>query len=95
MDSLLKDISWAIQFGYCLVIISMILSAWRLFKGPSVCDRIVALDLIAAQVMCLSGLFVLETGNRVFLDVALAIAVVAFLSTVAFARHLEKRGTEL
>lgn len=70
--------------------LSMCLCLFRVWKGPSVMDRVVALDLIAALVMGQFILFVLESGFMPYLDVAAAIAVISFLATVAFARYLEK-----
>ena len=75
--------------------LALLISAWRLFRGPTVADRIVAMELIAAILMGKFILQVLITGFISYLDVALAIAVISFLGTVAFARYLEKRSLSL
>jgi len=77
----------------CRIILgaALVLSAWRLFAGPSVPDRIVAMELFAAILMAQFILQVLVTGFVPYLDVAMAIAVISFLGTVAFARYLENR----
>ncbi|MEM9399430.1 MAG: monovalent cation/H+ antiporter complex subunit F [Verrucomicrobiota bacterium] len=79
-----------VRIAYAIIIAALLLTSWKLFKGPGIFERIIALDLIAALVICLSGLLVIETGKTVFLDVALCVAVVTFLSTVAFCRYLER-----
>lgn len=63
----------------------------RLLLGPSLPDRIVALDLMAALTLAWCAGYTLLTGDPVFLDVAVVIALVTFLGTVALALFLEKR----
>lgn len=66
------------------------LTIFRLLKGPSLPDRVVALDLFG--VIALGFLLVLTIRNEdpVILDVAIVIGIVSFMSTVAFARYLER-----
>ena len=71
--------------------INFFISFIRLFKGPSVPDRVVALDLIAALAVGVIGLYAVATDNPLYIDCALALALVAFLSTVAFAQYLLRR----
>ncbi len=75
--------------------LALLLSCWRLVVGPSVADRIVAIELVAAILMALFIVEVLASGFISYLDVALAIAVISFLGTVAFARYLEKGNLQL
>ncbi|NLI31975.1 MAG: hypothetical protein GX422_04220 [Deltaproteobacteria bacterium] len=63
----------------------------RLIKGPSFPDRVVALDIMTTVAMGLIGLYAMETGEAIFLDVALLLALVSFLGTVAFAYYVERR----
>ncbi|MGB0369909.1 MAG: monovalent cation/H+ antiporter complex subunit F [Opitutales bacterium] len=69
--------------------LAMFLCLWRLVKGPSILDRIVALDLLAALIMAQLIPLVLVSGFVSFLNVAVAIAVISFIATVALARYLE------
>ncbi len=82
--------AWALDAGYTMVAVALALIVWRLLAGPTQFDRIVAIDFISALVMCLAGLYSLETGEKLFLDIALAVAIITFMGTVAFAKHLEK-----
>ena len=66
----------------------------RLARGPSLADRVVALDVIAATIVAAAVLFAIRTGLAVFVDVALAIALVTFLGTVALAHAIEAGGEE-
>jgi multicomponent Na+:H+ antiporter subunit F len=70
----------------------LLLGFVRLVRGPSLPDRVVALDFITAVAVAASGVWAIATGNPVFLDVAMVLALISFVGTVAFARYLERRG---
>ncbi len=87
----LTGIQWVA--GICMIILtlSMALTFVRLLLGPSQPDRIVALDAIAIMGLALIALDAILTGQSLFLDVGLAMALIIFLATVAFAKYLEER----
>ncbi|MFH1907603.1 MAG: cation:proton antiporter [Chloroflexota bacterium] len=62
----------------------------RLVRGPSLPDRVVALDLMATLAVGYMAVYAVATGQAMFLDVAVVLALIAFLGTVAFARFIEK-----
>ncbi|MCX7868502.1 MAG: monovalent cation/H+ antiporter complex subunit F [Terrimicrobiaceae bacterium] len=68
----------------------MLMAFVRLARGPSLPDRVVAFDALAT--MATGGLVIaaLSTGQAVLLDIALAVALVSFLGTIALALSLEK-----
>jgi multicomponent Na+:H+ antiporter subunit F len=63
----------------------------RLVLGPSLADRVVSLDLVTVLLIAVAALLALKTGEAVYLDLGLALALVGFLATVAFARYAERR----
>jgi multicomponent Na+:H+ antiporter subunit F len=67
---------------------AFILTFIRLVIGPTLADRVVALELLS--IMSIAGIAVTTvlTGQAVFLDVAVVFALVSFLGTVAFAFYL-------
>jgi multicomponent Na+:H+ antiporter subunit F len=77
-----------------LLVLAMFLSFIRLVRGPSLPDRVVALDLITVQIAAMLAVETIATGQSVFLDAAIVLALIAFLGTVAFARYLERRGCD-
>jgi len=79
-----------INLIFGLLILGMILAAIRLFRGPSLPDRVVALDLLAILVVGMIAAHAVRSNQSIYLDVALALALIAFLSTIAFAFHIEK-----
>ena len=82
---------WVIDTARVMLGLALILTTWRLLKGPSVADRVIAIELVAALLMAQFILLLPESGFIAYLDVALAIAVISFLGTVASARYLENR----
>lgn len=82
---------WAIDGAGVILVIALVVGAWRLVKGPTGADRIMALDLLTGAVMALTVFLSIRFDLSVFLDVALAFAFVAFLSTAILSRALEGR----
>jgi multicomponent Na+:H+ antiporter subunit F len=77
-----------IVFG--ILILGMLFSVFRLLRGPSLPDRVVALDLLAIQAVGMIAAHAVRSNQTIYLDVALALALIAFLGTIAFAFHIEK-----
>lgn len=68
----------------------MVLGFVRLVLGPSLADRVVAMDAIATMVIGALVLVSVATGQALLLDIALAIALVVFLGTIALATTIER-----
>lgn len=85
----------ALTIAFALLAISLVLTFVRLIKGPSLADRVVALDLFTILAIGIIGLRVIATGQALYLEIAIALGLVAFLATVFFARLIETRGGEL
>jgi multicomponent Na+:H+ antiporter subunit F len=70
---------------------------YRLVAGPTQADRVVALDILLAAAIALCIAAALATARTVFLDVAVGLALVAFVATIGWARLIEQaprgRGT--
>lgn len=78
-----------IAFG--LLVAAMALTFVRLLKGPSLPDRIVALDLIASLAIGMIITLVFFSGETVFIDIALFIALIVFIGAVAISKYLKRR----
>jgi len=63
----------------------------RILRGPSRAERVVAVDLRALLTICFIGVYAVMTDRAAYLDIAIDLALVAFLGTVAFARYAERR----
>jgi multicomponent Na+:H+ antiporter subunit F len=62
----------------------------RVAMGPSVCDRIVALNTLSTQVTLAVLLFAAFADRTVYLDVALWLASFSYLATIVWSRYLER-----
>ena len=63
----------------------------RLVRGPSLPDRVVALDLMNILGIGIIATYAIATDQPAFVDVAIAMALISFLGTVAFAYYIERR----
>jgi multicomponent Na+:H+ antiporter subunit F len=79
----------AIVLAWAMLAAAFAIGLGRLVVGPHLPDRIVALDMLALIGICAASVHALSTGSTAFLDLALVMALVSFLSTVAFARYVE------
>jgi multicomponent Na+:H+ antiporter subunit F len=70
--------------------ISLIITFYRIVRGPSLMDRVVALELTASLVAGIVAIYAIGTDEPALIDVAIALALVAFLSAVAFAHYAER-----
>jgi multicomponent Na+:H+ antiporter subunit F len=64
----------------------------RLLRGPGLPDRVVAIDLIGVVCVEIAVVSAAESGQDAFLDVAIVIALISFVGTVAYARYIEREG---
>ncbi len=88
------DLSWimglAMDIAALFIIAALVLATIRLIRGPTLPDRVVALDLLAMLLVAFLTLFALASGVNAYLDAAVALALVAFLATIAFARFIDR-----
>lgn len=74
-----------ITLSWVMLSVALFLAFIRLARGPSLPDRVVALDLMATISVGWIALYAVMSNEPVFLDVALVLALIAFLGTVGFA----------
>lgn len=75
-----------------IIFISMILIFIRLIKGPSLSDRIVALDLLTVLIIGVAGCYAIITNTTTVLDIGIIIGLIGFLGICAFAYYIQKRA---
>lgn len=81
---------WASIFSVVLLVPSLGLVVWRLLRGPSSADRIIATDMLGLLGICVAALTACFTRYPAYLDIAVGIALFGFLGAVAFAGLLER-----
>ncbi len=73
-----------------IMTMAFVLAFVRLIRGPTLPDRVVALDLMAAVGIGFIATYAVYTEEKVLLDVATVVALISFLATVAFAYYLQR-----
>lgn len=84
----------AARVALAMVGLSLFLAFVRLVRGPTLPDRVVALDLMGVLAVGMITAYAVATNQPVLLDPVTVLALVGFLGTVAFARYLERRGRD-
>jgi multicomponent Na+:H+ antiporter subunit F len=78
-----------LELATAMLSLALLLAFARLVRGPSLADRVVALELIASLSVGMIAAYDVRTGLPVFLDVAMVLALVGFLGSVAYARYIQ------
>ncbi len=77
-----------IPIAYALVSLALVLSLWRLLRGPDAPDRILGLDTLYVNTIALLVLLGIHLGNAIYFEAALLIAMMGFVGTVALCKYL-------
>lgn len=87
-------VSAAANIALFLMCAAFFLTAYRVIKGPTLPDRIVALDMLTGIAIGFIAVVAIKTGFNLYIDIAIALGLVGFLATVAFARFVLNRGMQ-
>ena len=82
--------NFLINITLSILIMAMFLAFLRLVRGPSLPARVVALDMMGSLAVGVIAVYSVATRQPIFLDVAIALALIGFLGTVAFGYYIEK-----
>ena len=88
MSTALDFMNLSFIIAFILVAVAQVMSMIRLVIGPSVGDRILALDTMVVNAIGLIVLLGIVQGSRIYFEVTLIIAMLGFVSTVAYARFV-------
>jgi len=81
-------IAIALQIAAGCVALALLFNGWRLFKGPAIGDRIVALDTMVINAIALIVLIGMVAGSDTYFEAALLLAMVGFVSTIAYCKFI-------
>ncbi len=81
-------IALSITITYGVLSIALIISLIRVIIGPTLPDRVVALDLVAFVAIGFIATFSIDSNQPAYMDAAIVLALIAFLGTIAFARYV-------
>jgi multicomponent Na+:H+ antiporter subunit F len=74
-----------------VLLLAALLVLYRVMRGPTAADRIVAIDILGILVVGLCAILAIATGRSWYIDIGIAWALQSFISTLALAKHLEGR----
>lgn len=77
-----------LQGGLAAAALVTLAASYRVIMGPTTPDRVVALDVIATNVVAIALLYSMFVGSGFFVDVAVVLAIIGFISTIAVARFV-------
>lgn len=81
-------IDYALTFSFGCVAFALVFCLWRLVKGPSVTDRIIAIDTMVINAIALVILYGIYYQTTMYFEAALLFAMFGFVATVAYCRFL-------
>lgn len=81
-------IAIALQIAAVAVGLALLLNGWRLLRGPALGDRIVALDTMVINAIAVIVLIGMISGNDTYFEAALLLAMVGFVSTIAYCKFI-------
>lgn len=81
-------LSWLLPWLMSAFALALALNAWRLFRGPSLPDRILALDTLYINALALVVLLGLQGLTKAYFEVALLIGLLGFIGTVVLSKYL-------
>ena len=84
-------VAWAVVGSMHVVGVAMLLALYRLLRGPSVPDRILALDTLFVASIAQLMLFGMHLGTAVYFEAALVIAMLGFVGTVVLSKYVLRR----
>lgn len=90
MPTIEGPLLWAAYISLATMSLSILAALVRVLRGPSLPDRVIALDLVAYLVMGFLATYAVLVGQETYVDAALVLGLLAFLGTVAVARYIER-----
>ena len=75
-----------------IVILACVMCLYRIWRGPTGADRIVAIDILGIMIVGLCAILTISTNRSWYIDIGIAWALQSFISTLALSKYLEGRG---
>ena len=86
-------LDWSVAISLGLLSLSLLATVVRVVIGPTLPDRVLALDMLVVVAIGFITVLGIRTGQTLYVDIAIALGLVGFLSTIAFARFILQRRT--
>ncbi|WP_062014230.1 cation:proton antiporter [Aureimonas sp. AU4] len=81
-----------LSIALALLCLALLLTVARIWKGPTLPDRVLGLDVLTSSAIGFIAVIGIDTGFTLYVDIAIALGLVGFLATISFARFILTRG---
>jgi multicomponent K+:H+ antiporter subunit F len=81
-------IAITLTFAFACFGVALLMALWRVVRAPGIADRVLALDTLFINVIGLIMLYGIAGGTQLYFEAAMIIAMLGFVSTVAYARFM-------
>jgi multicomponent Na+:H+ antiporter subunit F len=88
----MEALALASLIALVLLSVALLLTVVRIVIGPTLADRVLALDLLTVEALGFVGALAIRTGLTLYLDIAIALGLLGFVATIAFARYILHRA---
>ena len=85
-------VSSATLFALAALSLGFFMTVMRIVRGPTLPDRVLGLDMLVAIAIGFIAVIAIRSGFNLYIDIAIALSLVGFLATIAFARFILARG---
>lgn len=92
IPSVLEWQSPLLRRGFNILLLCGLFCLWRILRGPTPADRIVAIDILGILILGFCAILGIPTGRDWYIDIGIAWALQSFISTLALAKYLEGRN---
>lgn len=75
--------------AFFVLLLCLLFCLYRVFRGPTAPDRVVAIDILGILIVGLCAILGLPTGRSWYMDIGIAWALQSFIGTIALAKYLE------
>ncbi len=81
-----------VNSAFVILVISFVLCSYRLLAGPTLPDRVVAIDTITTIIIAMIAVYCMKEGSAIFYDAILVLSILGFVGTVSMAKFLARGG---
>lgn len=81
-----------LYIAFVFLMLAMLLTLYRLLKGPGFNDQMAAMDLLSSIIIGIILVYGMQTGNRMYFDISITISLVSFIGTVAISTFIKKKN---
>ena len=83
-----------VSHAFYIILLAAMMCLFRIIKGPSTADRVVAVHILGVMMVGICALLALSTGHSWYIDIGIAWGLQAFICILALSKNLEGKGID-